>query len=104
MLRIEEGKIYLTRGDTAYLTVTVDGREPQAEDRIILSVKKNIDDVDYAFQKTVSFGEIFVIMPEDTKDLEYGKYFYDVQLVTNIGEIFTVIEKTAFYVREEVTL
>ena len=104
MLKIEEGKIYLTRGDTAYLNVAIDGREPQAGDTVILSVKKNIDDADYAFQKNVSFGEIFVIMPEDTKDLEYGKYYYDVQVNTAIGEVFTVIEKTAFYIREEVTL
>lgn len=108
MLKIEEGKIYLTRGDTAYLEVAItlkDGSlyEMGPADTLKFSVKKNVDDEEYAFQKVSEGSNLFTILPLDTSKLDTGKYWYDVELDTSIGEIFTVIEKTGFYLREEVT-
>lgn len=108
MLRIDEGKIYLTRGDTAYLDILItldDGANyvPTDGDKIYFSVKQNLDDTEYALQKEVAAGETIILMPADTNSLPIGKYWYDVQLNTAIGEVFTVIEKSAFYLREEVT-
>ncbi|HCG7104111.1 TPA: hypothetical protein NJ322_005012 [Vibrio parahaemolyticus] len=37
-------------------------------------------------------GEIFIeIESKDTQQLEPGKYFYDVQMVTNAGDVMTVL-------------
>ena len=72
-------------------------------DTLTFSVKKNIEDTFYAFQKVVGANEVVVILPEDTKPLEYGKYWYDVQLNTVRNEVFTIVEKTGFYVRQEIT-
>lgn len=108
MLRIEDGYIYLTRGDTAYLNVDVtkqDGSKyvMRMGDKLTLSLKKNIDDTDYALHKELVGATKFTIFPDDTKPLEYGKYFFDVQLNTLEGEVFTIISKSNFYIREEVT-
>lgn len=108
MLKIDEGKIYLTRGDTAYLEVAItlnDGSlySMGPADKLRFSVKKNIADSEYAFQKVTQGSNLFTIDPVDTNGLDTGKYWYDVELETAIGEIFTVIEKSGFYLREEVT-
>lgn len=109
MLRFEDNDIYLTRGDTAYIGLNLtdnsgDSYEIKDGDTVTLSVKKNIEDENYALQITVPLGEDIYIRPEDTKELEYGRYFYDIQITTAYGEIFTVITKSLFKLEEEVTL
>lgn len=108
MLRIEDGFIYLTRGDTAYLNIDItydDGRTygVKVDDVLTLSLKRNIADIEYAVQKSISGSNRFILTPDDTKHLEYGKYLFDVQLVTAAGEVFTIISKSNFYIQEEVT-
>ncbi len=108
MLRIEDGFIYLTRGDTAYINVDIvleDGSKYQmtAGDMLVLSLKKLINDTEYALQKVLYGESKFTISPDDTKLLDYGKYLFDVQLTTSKGEVFTVIAKSNFYITEEVT-
>lgn len=108
MLTIDENTVAITRGDTGYiyLNLTKDG-EPysyESGDTVTFSVKKNYEDTDYAFQKTVPAGNAFIINPVDTKNLEYGNYFYDVQLNTTLGEIFTVIGPAKFKVTKEITI
>lgn len=108
MLRIEDGFIYLTRGDTAYLNVDIVLEDGSAypmtpADKLTLSLKKSITDTDYALSKTIQGTTKFSILPLDTKPLEYGKYLFDVQLTTAKGEVFTIIEKSNFYIKEEVT-
>lgn len=70
-----------------------------------MTVKKTTDkDAEVIFQKIVPADNVaIVIEPEDTTDLDYGKYKYDVQLNTAKGEVFTVIGPNNFYVKEEVT-
>ena len=46
-------------------------------------------------------GEI-KISPDDTKNLDYGQYFYDVQVTMANGDVATVIPPTAFNILEEV--
>ena len=53
MLRVKQGDIYLTRGDTAYLEVAIayeNGRlyEASAGDTITLSIKKSLSNTEYA--------------------------------------------------------
>lgn len=111
MLYIESDKtIRLTRGDTAYLTVTLSNNQPSTSyvmdenDVLTFSVKrKPKTDVDCLVQKSIKGSNMFHIEPEDTKSLSFGKYKYDVQLTTASGDIYTVIEPTTFEVMEEVT-
>ena len=46
-------------------------------------------------------GEIR-ISPDDTKNLEYGQYVYDVQVTMANGDVATVIPPTTFNILEEV--
>ena len=79
MLEIKEnGAIYLTRGDSAYLEVNIKhkGKDYVAQDGDILtfSVKKYVDDEDYIIHKTFKAENAIVINPEDTKLCAFGKY------------------------------
>lgn len=105
-----DGTIELTRGDTARLTVSITNDtagelyEIAPEDTLILSVKKNITDDEPCLQKTVTGGNAIHIEPEDTAKLAFGKYTYDVQLVTASKDVYTVIVPTTFEILKEVTV
>ena len=107
MLHIQDNKISLTRGDTAYLNVSVEidkkPYEMQEGDTLTFSIKKSTSDKTPLVEKTISGGTRIHIEPSDTSGLEYGKYKYDVQLDKANGDVFTIIEPTAFVVLEEVT-
>lgn len=113
MLYIEDDyTIRLTRGDTAYLQVDItnaDRDKQNAEyefssgDSLTLSIKKNIKDSEYLLNKVITGSKVFHIIPEDTKDASFGKYVYDVQLTTEHGDIYTIIEPHAFVIMPEVT-
>ena len=110
MLYVEaDNTVRLTRGDTAYLQlpivndVTLEPYIVAEDDTLILSVKRTVKDTEVCFQKTVKGTDIFHIKPEDTRQCEFGKYKYDVQLTTSSGEVYTVIEPTCFEILTEVT-
>ena len=109
MLNISaSGDIELTRGDTAWLTVTIanDSGEAytvQPGDVLTLSLKKKIDDEVPILQKTITGADTFHIQPKDTAKLAFGKYKYDVQLTTAAGDVFTVIPPAIFNILQEVT-
>ena len=108
MLNISGNNIKLTRGDTAYLSVpiTMANGEPyemQSTDTLTLSVKKWLTDTEYKFQKTSIGTNTFHIEPSDTKNLEFRKYVYDIQLQTAEGDVFTVIPTSEFEILTEVT-
>ena len=118
MFKIENNNdIYLTKGDTAYLEVKLEKDESfYAGDEVILSVKSKLNDnVEYNFQKKVTINEdsltaLIKIEPKDTKEMSPKAYYYDIQLIKNNGDIFTIITpdegkpKTNFYLLKEVTI
>jgi hypothetical protein len=71
-------------------------------DNILFTVKKDVNLSEFIFQKKVYNNQIN-IEPQDTKDLPYGKYVYDVQLTTAAGYVDTIITPHAFSVLGEVT-
>lgn len=110
MLYIEsDGIVRLTRGDTARLTVditNITSEQPYIigdKDVLTLSLKKNINDTEPTLQKVITGSSIFHIEPDDTKNLSFGKYKYDVQLTTESGDVYTVIEPSVFELMQEVT-
>jgi hypothetical protein len=110
MLYIESnGTIKLTRGDSAtlYITVnheTISGSYKIADnDTLRLTVRKTTKSDEVCFQKVVTGSDAFHIEPSDTSDLEFGKYKYDVELTTESGEVYTIIEPSNFQILEEVS-
>lgn len=109
MLYIDDKIIKLTRGDTARLTVPIINLANNGEytmesgDILYFTVKKTAKDTDFLFQKSVTGSNSIHIKPEDTANLSFGKYKYDVQLTTATGDVYTVIEPSTFEVMEEIT-
>lgn len=109
MLQITGNEIRLTRGDNAELTIELRDNngveyELEADDKITLSVKKYVYSTDYIFQKVSTGTNTIKILPEDTKACEFGKYFYDVQVDTAEGEVYTIIPPSVFVIDKEITV
>ena len=107
MLKVTNSEIQLTRGDSAYFNIEIsleDGTKylRQDGDKLIFTIKKSYNS-DYEFlQKEIS-GLALEIVPEDTQELDYGSYWYDIQLNTADGATYTVVGPARFIIREEVT-
>lgn len=97
--------ITLTRGDYASFHIDIEdatGGEytPQTGDVVTFTVKKNTKTEEVLIQKT---GQDIEIEHEDTAELRYGTYAYDVQLTYANGHIDTFIGPADFVLTEEVT-
>lgn len=109
MLEVIGNNISLTRGDTARLTVTItnicdDGiYVPSPEDTFKLTVKETVYDSEFIFQKVSTGNPTFKIDPSDTKQLDFRKYIYDIELETKDGDIYTVVPYSEFRILKEVT-
>ena len=119
MLRTIGRNIYLTRGDTAYLSVNLSYYGSKCEnkvfefldgDEIYLTVKDSVDVEEFLFQKKLVYDDIsnlgeilFKIIPSDTNNLDFKKYVYDVEIKTFDGDIYTIIPPSIFEIRPEVT-
>ena len=108
MFRIDErtNKIYLTKGDNAQIVVSLfdqDDKEREifSDDIITLTVKKRGSQA--VITKTAN-GGVIDFVPEDTKTLATGYYYYDLQLTTFGGKVFTLIPSTIFEIGEEITV
>lgn len=111
MLYINGTEIKLTRGDSAYLQIPIENKmadgstvayELEAGDKLTMTMAKSYEE-EPCFQKTIEGINTFHILPADTKQCEFGKYMYDIQLTTANGDVFTVIEPSVFQVLPEVT-
>lgn len=106
---LEDGTIRLTRGDTARLTVeiindlTKESYTMSEKDELTLTVKSNVKSNEFVFQKKVVGSNSFIIDPPDTNGAPFGKYTYDVQLNTEIGDVYTIVEPSVFEILTEVT-
>lgn len=92
MFRVENGKIYLTRGDDAVIPVMLKIRgepyELQEGDTLTLTVQE-FGAAGTLFSAISETNEI-TIGHELTDGLEFGKYDADIQLSTREGGIHTV--------------
>lgn len=95
--------IHLTRGDTFDAKITIRQPEtkqlyiPKDTDRIFFGVKKRIDDDFCVIYKQIPNDTLILHLDsDDTRYLDLGYYWYDVQLTTQDGTICTFIPKTQF--------
>ena len=112
MVDVKGTTITITRGDSAIIGVQIynsDGTEyvPVEGDSIRFAVKKNYSDVEPLILKDIPISSMeFVLMPEDTKELDSGpirgKYKYDIELTRADGMVDTFIPRADFIVLEEV--
>lgn len=108
MQKISGTKILLTRGDTFKATVTMyktDGTEytPQEGDSIRFAMKKSFSDSTVLLEKEIpNDSQMLWLEPEDTKELAFGSYVYDIQITYANGDIDTFIDRAAIELTEEV--
>lgn len=109
MFKITEGvkgpTISLTRGDYASFHIDAYDQnhniyELQEGDVVTFTIKRNTKQKEALVQKHGLDIEIF---PEDTENLQYGTYSYDVELAPASGHIDTFIGPADFVLTEEVT-
>lgn len=105
MLSVDtNNNITLTRGDTAVidLAITIDGEAyDYSNDLVQFTVKKDTVTSDKILQKTFN-GTSITIDPADTSGLDYQTLKYDVQIITQSGDVFTVIPPRNLTIAEEV--
>ena len=111
MYKIIGSNVYITRGDSAYITVNIadnDGnkfaldtghivrgqvrREPNNGDLVVDA------DIDYSNPDKI----IWHIKPENTKGIEVKEYYYDLEVDTAEGDVYTFVSGK-FVVTDEVT-
>lgn len=107
MLKCVHNQITLTRGDSAILEVSITDETGTPyvlgpDDVILFTLKRATSTRDVLFQKRLIDGAIR-LSPQDTSRLEYGQYYYDVELTKADGFVATVIPPSLFTVAEEVT-
>ena len=114
MIKVVGGNVKIVRGDTGVLELTIEDAEHQSydfsNDTVVLTVKKNAWDKDPVIQKTFDENGKVVFEVEDTKDLAFADFVFDVQLThtetiddEDVVTVDTVIPMHKFTVLPEVT-
>ena len=113
MLKIgKDGRITLTRGDTASLQLYLDAYyddgkhhwyEPHEFDTVTFTLKETPhEDSEVIFEKNLIELSFFLIDKKDTAHLKPGIYYYDVQILTEDGDRYTVVPPSVFEITWEV--
>lgn len=112
MFKVLNGKIQLTRGDTAIMNCSVVNQDAEKTEYImqdgdvlvftVRSEPKSDSSDGYLIQKTFIDKQIKLV-PEDSNSIPYGEYIYDVQLTFANGDINTIIPANIIAICDEVT-
>lgn len=110
MVTIKKTSIILTRGDTLKAQISITDKDgnpytPEPGDHIRFAMKKHYEDPDseVLIVKDISIDTMILqLNPEDTKDLAFGNYVYDIQITTAAGDVDTFIAKASLSLTEEV--
>ena len=108
MLVITDNEVRLTRGDNADINVLItdlngDTYSLQEGDKLLFTIKRNCKTAEIIIQKDISADQVISLEHNDTKDLDYGSYVFDVQCTLADGQVYTVIEPHPFIIEKEVT-
>lgn len=103
-----EQKIILTRGDTfrAKITIRSSLNEPEYNvsegDQIRFCLKKYVNDKTPILIKNIPTDSLILeIESNDTSNLNFGEYRYEVELTTASGDVCTIIENRVFHITPE---
>lgn len=115
--RIENNQIWLTRGDTLKCTLSLTNKstgqpyELSQGDAVRFALKHDrlnprkteYNDKTPIITKAISIATMgLTIDPEDTEDLDFGEYVYDIQVTFADQSVDTVIEASPFHLTYEV--
>lgn len=116
MLEISGNNISLTRGDSAYITISVKRQngepyELRSGDIIQCQVRTSVNTGRVLIDASTENGKIVIaegsivwrISADETKQMSVGKYHYDVQLKNNQEDVYTFIPDSIFNITNEVT-
>lgn len=105
---VKKTTITLTRGDTCKIQVSITNPggtpyELQENDIVKFAMKKSYNDEEALIVKTIPNDTLILTLnPDDTKDLAFGSYVYDIELTKETGEVDTFITKAELKLTEEV--
>lgn len=111
-MKIQGNNIEMIRGDTETIRLSLfnkeDAKVPLDEgDLVYFTVKESTNTESILLQKIITDfvdGTVIInIQPEDTKDLRFRDYVYDIQLNRVNGDVKTVIPPSKFTIGSEVT-
>ena len=113
--RIENQTIYLTRGDTLKVQITIykdeDVYNPIEGDTVRFALKhpamkrdkSDFVDEEPLLVKPIPIDTLILTLdPEDTKSLGFGDYVYDIELTAETGEVDTFIANQKIVLTPEV--
>lgn len=98
--QMEYQSITMTRGDTVSFNVIVKDQDGNlvSADTAFFTCKKLVVDDAFLFQKSIGDGitqyddcMAVRVAPEDTKYLDAGRYFYDLQIGVK-NDVFTILK------------
>lgn len=107
-IAVDDNVISLTRGDSLvlYVCATKNDEEVKFSEgdklRFALNREKNLR-TDPIIYKDIDISTMLLkLEPSDTKDLDIGTYYYDIELTTADGFVDTFIGPTKFKITSEV--
>ena len=108
MFKIEDNSIILTKGDTFIADLTIyddNGAEyvPQLGDSIVFALKRTPQDRKPYILKDIDINtRKITIYPDDTKNLGFDTYIYEIKLISDNGMVETFIAQGSFKIATEV--
>lgn len=105
-------KLSMIRGDTESITISIKDTEGELiplviGDTVYFTMKKNMNNETKVIQKVItSFTDgsaIIDLLHDDTKNISFGEYYYDVQVTYENGTVRTVLGPDTFTILGEVT-
>lgn len=109
MVKITGTRIQMTRGDTLKAVIGMKTKSggnytPAEGDAVRFAMKKKYSDEDEVLITKVIPNDTLLLHlePQDTKELSYGRYVYDVQITYANGDVDTFIDRAVFELTEEV--
>ena len=115
MYKVEGTTIYLTRGDSLFLQLSLRKQQsqytPAEGDVIRFALKHNtlnphrtdFTETTPLLTKTIPNNTLLLeLKPSDTKSLGFGEYVYDIQLTAVNGDVYTFVENAKFKLTPEV--
>ncbi|MEE3309451.1 hypothetical protein [Sharpea azabuensis] len=108
MYTVNGTTITLTRGDTFRAIITIydaQGNEytPESEDVVRFALKRTVEDRTPLILKTIDNETMLLeIEPNDTKQLSFGSYIYDIEITLEDGTVDTFIANAKLNLTVEV--
>lgn len=97
--------IFMTRGDSESIGVHLNGYTLAEGDKVEMTVRQSLRGEVLLHKTVTEFQDntaLISILPEDTSELEFGSYVYDIQLTFG-GSVKTIVTPSKFVIGGEVT-